>query len=136
MTPAHRPGATAADALGRRDPGLQAERTALSWQRTALGGCLVALVALASAARGGLPVVIAVAAATCLLSAAAALVEVPRRVRPVRAGQHPDSPGSQPQTGPATRAARSVHVRLLAGLAVTVACAVSGVTIAVSSAVP
>lgn len=132
---AHRPGATVAGAFGR-DPGLQAERTALSWQRTALGGCLVALVALASGVRAGSPVAVGVAAATCLLAAAAALVEVPRRVRPVRKGQGHDLPGTRGRTGPGARPGRSVHVRLLAGLAVTVACAASGVAIAVSSAVP
>lgn len=47
------PGAAAGDSGGYDDPGLQPERTALSWRRTALSALVVAALMLRQAAEAG-----------------------------------------------------------------------------------
>ncbi len=72
-------------------PGVQAERTALAWQRTALAVLVTSVLVLALAARLGEPVVLAVAAPATAVSAVVALGLSPRRGR----GAVPGSVGSR-----------------------------------------
>jgi uncharacterized membrane protein YidH (DUF202 family) len=95
------------------DPGLQAERTALAWQRTGISSTLVGGLAVLTSARSGSLVVLGLTAALVTTGAAtAAYAARPSRPR----GPLPDSPWG----------------RLLATVSTLVLLALSGVLIALA----
>ena len=93
-----------------RDPGLQPERTALSWQRTGVATLLVGAAAVGAAIRRGAPVVVLAALAALAL---AAVTAVPPRHPPA----HPLAPP---------------YIRLLRAAVATVALAAVGVLLTLS----
>ncbi|HVN13274.1 MAG TPA: DUF202 domain-containing protein [Kineosporiaceae bacterium] len=90
-----------------RDPGLQAERTRLAWQRTGVAGTVVGSAAALSAAHRGDAGVLLIAVLACLVAGVATL-----------AGSR--LPPEEP------------YGRLVLGAAVTIAIAVAGVTLAIT----
>jgi len=100
-----------------RDPGLQPERTALAWRRTALSVLVLALAALARSAQTHQPVEIALAVVGAGVAAVAAAVVVPRSAR-------------RDSRGPIT----SAWPRLVAVVSATLVLATAGAAAAILSA--
>ena len=67
--------------MSSRDPGLQPERTALAWRRTAVAVLVLALAVLARSVQTRRPVEIALGVVGATMAAIAAAVVVPRSAR-------------------------------------------------------
>ena len=95
-----------------RDPGLQPERTALSWQRTGVATLLTGSAAVAAAVHGGEPLVVLPALAALALAGVTA-------IPPRRHHAHPPAPPLAP-----------TYARLVRAAVATVALAAVGVLLA------
>jgi len=105
-----------------RDPGLQPERTALSWQRTGVATLLIGIGAAAVAVRRGSPAVVLVA---LIALALAAVTAVPPRHRP---GAEPGAEPGRQESGPPA----PPYARLVRAAVATVALAAVGLLLALT----
>ena len=103
--------------MSARDPGLQPERTALAWRRTAVAVLVLALAVLARSVQTRRPVEIALGVVGATMAAIAAAVVVPRSAR-------------RDARGPIT----SAWPRLAAVVSATVVLAAAGAAAAILSA--
>jgi Domain of unknown function (DUF202) len=101
-----------------RDPGLQPERTTLSWQRTGVATLLAGAAAAAAAVRRGGPLVVG---AALLALALAALTAVP-----------PQSPPASPRRRRPVRRPSTPYARLVRAAVATVALAAVGVLLSLT----
>jgi Domain of unknown function (DUF202) len=105
-----------------RDPGLQPERTALSWQRAGVATLLVGGAAAAAAVRRGNPLVVGAALVALALAGVTAVPPRSPSARPL--GRRPGRPPGLPPTTP--------YARLVRAAVATVALAAVGVLLSLT----